>query len=102
MRIALLTRAKFFLLIGLSLSALVLMLINVHLKGTNQQTQNEIARQSLYIQEGLRVQLLYQNALQRMAEVSSKSGDVAIGRLLTMQSVKSAVGAALINHASDQ
>jgi hypothetical protein len=99
----LLTRVKFFVLIGLALSAFVLMLINIHLKGTNQQTQSEMARQSLYIQEGLRVHMLYQDALHRMAEFSSKSGDAAIGRLLSIQGLKSEVSTkAPGNQASDQ
>lgn len=80
-------KQQFRLLCGLGCAALLLAGIDIGLVVTNRATQNEYNTRAQYIQQSLQLELVYQNLIRALAELSVRTNDAQLRGLLAAQGI---------------
>ena len=74
-------------LTALALLAGAFMVTNIVLLAGARDAQNEFSTRAQYIQQSQQLEPLYQNIVRSLAEISAKTNDAQITRLLTAQGI---------------
>ena len=78
---------QFTLLTALAMGALVLVAANIVLFTGNREAQNDFSTRAQYIQQSQQIEPLYQGIVRNLAEISAKTKDPQITRLLSSQGI---------------
>ena len=74
-------------LTALALVSGVLMVTTIVLISGTREAQNEFSTRAQYIQQSQQLEPLYQSIVRSLAEISAKTNDAQITRLLTAQGI---------------
>lgn len=74
-------------LTALALVSGVLMVTTIVLISGTREAQNEFSTRAQYIQQSQQLEPLYQNIVRSLAEISAKTNDAQITRLLAAQGI---------------
>jgi hypothetical protein len=83
----LLKQWQFVLLMALAVAGLALAITNIVMFTGNREAQNEFSTRAQYIQQSQQIEPLHQSIVRNLAEVSAKTNDPQIARLLTAQGI---------------
>jgi len=81
-----LSKMEFWVATGLSLLALVLVVVNAVLVQGNRATQADLSARAQYIQQSMQLEPIYQALVRNLAEMAG-NGDTQIGTLLSSQGI---------------
>jgi hypothetical protein len=87
MRPPMLKAPQFWILTGAALIAALLALANATLFGSNRARQAEIAERAQYVQQSVQLEGLYREIVKGLADLSVRTQDPALARLLASQGI---------------